>query len=446
MAGPYYVDSNATGSNDGTSKTNAWTSWWTNNPTLAAGEIVYYAHNHEEGNVAAAKTLTGPTAGEPAYLYSINFSTDVYTPGAQLKTTGGAYQLLVTNAVNAYGIVFESGATTTSAMSLTGGASDKEPQHIDCTYKTGSSGTVVVTQMRRLINPTRDLTNDSSGASNAVWRIATGYRQLEIIGGSVINATNRTGSTAKYLQNSEDDAIGQIVISGHDLSALPSACEILDAGAASSGNISFNNCKLPSTYTVPSTAIAGSMHFEFWQCQNGENDRLGMDIYELCGTIKDSITAGASTVYLTGTNGAVVDDGNGSTQAFSWVMASSAYCFKDKPLYSPWIYLWNDTTGTRNFDLYVGAGETLDDKEVWAECEYLGTTGSEQFSLATTKAGPVTAAATITTTGGTWNATVTEEYYLRNTVTVNEKGLVRVRAGVGGTSKTIYINPKIIAS
>lgn len=441
MAGPFYVDSNATGTNAGTSWTNAWTSFWSL-PSLAAGEIVYVASNHVEASVAANKTLTGPTSGEPAYVYSCTSGTTTYAAGAQVKTTGGSYNLSIDGSFAIYGVTFQAGSVNFTL------AADNNEYGIlhSCTLK-GASGFTITANGFDFVDCVFDCTNDGAAASAAVLIMNAGTTGVKrIIGGSFANMTNRTGTNACLFSGSGGAAAVSVFVSGMDLSSAPSSCEIWN-GADSSISLTLENCKMPATYTLiraAVTSVSGSI--SLWNCENADStsERVAYAKSDIAGTITYS-----KSVYMTDANAATAADGAGGTQSFSWLMVSentTAEVNLAGPLTTPWVYANVSSTGSKNLDVYFGAAETLDDGEVWVEFEYLGTAGVEKFSRYSTEKVPAASATTYATTGGTWSGTVTSAYYARAAITVNETGLARARVCVGATSKTIYVNPRLIVS
>jgi hypothetical protein len=444
MAGPFYVDSevNAGGTPDGLSWAAAFDSFWSL-PTLASGEIVYVASRHVEPSVGGNKTLTCPTSGAPALIYSVTTNTTTYAPGAQVKTTGGNYTLTIDGAHAVYGVTFEAGYAGTNAVAFISD-NNEYGTHYGCTYKGASGFQVIFSGIVQIILPTIDLANDSSGASNPILSCSPNGQAGEttIIGGAVTNATNRTGTTAALFTTGS--SVSAVRWMGGDLSALPSACE-LHYGGATLTAVTLENCKMPSTYTLLRSAISGATgpSITLVNCENADStsERIAYKYSGEFGTIDYE-----KTVVMTDTNKATADDGAGGTQDFSWKMVSTAGCTRHQPLASPWFYVPITSTGSKNLDVYFGAAETLDNEEIAIEVQYLGTSGVELFTHVSSGVVANAAAGTYATTGGTWAATVTEEYYARQTVAINEVGLARARAVVGAASKTIYVNPRIIVS
>ena len=76
-----YVDSNATGSNNGTNWGNAYTTLQAGLTAWTTSDILWVAHNHSE-TFASSNTLTSVNSGRlhPCVLYRVNSGTDLYDP------------------------------------------------------------------------------------------------------------------------------------------------------------------------------------------------------------------------------------------------------------------------------------------------------------------------------------------------------------------------------
>src|SRR5210317_30060 len=83
----YYVDSNATGLNDGSSWTDAWTSI-ASATSVAAGDDVLVADNHYQGMYPLPQFANGDP-NNPIRLISSNKTSGSYSAGATLEGVGG---------------------------------------------------------------------------------------------------------------------------------------------------------------------------------------------------------------------------------------------------------------------------------------------------------------------------------------------------------------------
>ena len=444
MAGPYYVDSGAGGTNAGTSWTDAFTSFWSLTG-LASGEIVYVASRHVEANVAAHKTLTLPTSGQPVYLYSVTTGTTTYAAGAHVKSTGGAYSITIDGSGEFHGFKFTVG-TGGAVLSMVADGNERG-RCVSCTYVIGAAAQIALAGNNYdHINCVIDLAADTAGSSNSIVTVYAIARDINFINLTISNGGNRTGASARLWAPSSTQSQAIVRWDGCDFNSLTSACEML-YGSSILGT-EFTNCKMPSAWTVLNSAITNnSAPVDFWGCENTEASSVRVSFHRrmFSGAIDHDLT-----VYMSDANAASSDDGTGSTVAHSWKMVSedtAAECDQSNTLYTPWIYTKVTSTGSKTFTVYVGAAETLDNAEVWVEFAYLGTSGVEVFSRVSTERVANATPATYGTTGGTWNGTVTSSYPITSgSVTVNETGLARARVHVGATSKTVYVNPKLLVA
>ena len=75
-----YVDDTATGANDGSSETDAWTSFLSSDGAgTSAGDIIRVAHTHDEIISGSSNPdWSGGTNANPIRIISVDFSDDSY--------------------------------------------------------------------------------------------------------------------------------------------------------------------------------------------------------------------------------------------------------------------------------------------------------------------------------------------------------------------------------
>jgi hypothetical protein len=403
------------------------------NAFTTAGNIIYVGDDHNDPNKAAAWALVGPSSGAAITIISADRTnaTPTYKVGTgnQMSSLGGAYDITLNGAFRCFGILLNSGKRI-----ILDSDANEASRFVSCTFKPAQAQYLQASSVSLFMgfyNCTIDLGNDASTADSAIIVSGAGGRYL-FFGGSVTNATYRTAATCVFLTS----GYNKTEFYGFDLSALSSACEITGSQTAR-----FIGCKMPATWTA-SQAGTYLIENQFYGCLAGA---LGDRVTTKLDFSEGSITTDTG---VTLDSGATSDDGVGGTQQFSLKAVTNSYCHETQFIATDWIYAWNDTTGSRNLDIYVGAGETLDNAEIWAEYLYLGTDDSEQYSFETTQRVNNAAAATYGTTGGAWSGAgaPTEEYYLRSAVTINEKGWVMGRVCVGKASLTAWVDPRIVLS
>lgn len=105
----FFVDSGASGANDGTSKTDAWV-LIESAESVAGGSEVHASHTHAE-STAGSMTLSfsNSALNNPVIIKSVDFSDDSYTPGASVTRTGVGNDILIAPTGTRYfGISFNS--------------------------------------------------------------------------------------------------------------------------------------------------------------------------------------------------------------------------------------------------------------------------------------------------------------------------------------------------
>ena len=247
-----YVDSNAVGANDGSSWANAYTTLQAGLTNWTTSDIIWIAHDSAESS-GSSVTLTCPVDTEllPVPIYRVNSGTDLYDPPpfdltdtAQITTTSSAAQIRFTFHTKMYGIRFDGGGNFNNS-------GDYQIYLEDCDIEIGGGSTGGIT-----VYP-----GGSIYKNCYIRRTTTGVVQF---------ATGTNGRVLKFISCTLNflGVISSGLIAGGgtfpaninfidcNLSALPSATVLVDTSTLSSGgsfndqNVTFNNCKLPSSYVI----------------------------------------------------------------------------------------------------------------------------------------------------------------------------------------------------
>jgi hypothetical protein len=241
-----------------------------------------------------------------------------------------------------------------------------------------------------------------------------------------------------------------IEISGCDLSALSSDCELLGGGAQYWRAV-FSHCKMPSTYALQASAptyLYATANLV--NCANADAPaelRTSDSRGELNASHADE---GAGYVYRS-------SGGSVETIAGAWLVTTTSYAREGAPFYTPWMYGTLSTTGSKTFTICVvsnsgggGTSNKFTDAELWMELEYLGTSNGGKWAYANDRRTINATAADQASDSSTWNGTgpsFTNKQKLDCTVTVNEEGLYRARVCIAKASVTssnyLYIDPKV---
>lgn len=104
----WYVNSGATGANNGTAATDAWTSITSaNSANISAGDLVYVHATHVQADGVTTWALPSSNARNPAIFLSVDFNSSfAYATGAQALNNTGANELSLSGYGNFYGFHF----------------------------------------------------------------------------------------------------------------------------------------------------------------------------------------------------------------------------------------------------------------------------------------------------------------------------------------------------
>lgn len=442
-----YVNSAATGNNDGTSKTDAWTSIESALTNAAAGERVFIASTHDEagGAIGANKIYTpaNGTAAGPVKLLSINWTTGVLEYGSQFKFASG-YYVTIRGFAYWYGCIFDTG-NSTLGTSIQDGSNPVAVILENCKLKISSASSTTYF----LIGPSSASTIDDHsvklidplfefGNAGQHIRLACGINEFSgnaanLISGATIPTILFKSGTGSQLNTN---------ISGIDFSSISTTLFNL-SNASGCGLVKVQNCKLNASVTLQDATIAGpgGQVVNFCNCDSDATN-YRMEHYKYQGSIKTE-----TTTVLTG--GA--SDG---TTTISWNMTTLAtgpsFAF---PLESPEIAIWNETTGsakTVTVEILHDSVTNLTDADVWLEVSYLGTSGYPLGSrISDRKADILATAVDQTDSSATWTTTgLTNPNTQKLSVsfTPQEKGYFQAKVVVAKENYTVYVDPKLTVS
>jgi hypothetical protein len=448
MAG-HYVRSGATGSNNGSSWANAFTTLEAAFAAGGAGDVFYVAHDHQENKAASGNwILTSPgTVSDPCYVLSCDDTAEPPTAlltGAVIDLKTGNYTFTITGSAYYYGITFATTPNSSSCDMYLGNSTQFAMIFDRCNLALngGNSGSffflVAAAATTNIDDHCIKLKNCMFTFSHASQYILPVGCRMDWLNGSV----DSSGTAPITLFVLPTANASQITIEGVDLSKVTGTLFDVDAASVPCTNIRLANCKLGDNVTIANTITGqGGAQILMDNCDSGDTN-YRMEHYKYQGSIKTETT-------IVKASGA--SDG---TTPHSWKMASLAtgptFAF---PLESPWIAQWNDSTGsskTATIEIVHDSATDLTDGDVWIEVEYLGTSGSPIASLADDrKAGYLTAAADQAASSATWTTTGLTNpntQAISVSFTPQEKGFIKARVMLAKANYTIYVDPLITVS
>ncbi len=387
--GPYYGNSAATGTGDGSSKANAFTDLVAFLQTVQAdpGATIYLAKTSVMDYAAETIFSANSSGNQSAQrLISLDFSTDQQSDGATLRTTGnGGHNLKFENSWYTEGIKMISGvgATDNAQIRLANGYNSHQ-KHVRPVLQFASTGASTFS-----IGETGEATleiEDPTFKWNNPGSKFVDEARLTITGGGF-------DPTTVVPTNLIDDRRKAMTFKDFDLSALVGTT--LTSNAASSVDVWFTRCKMPSAYTVaPAQSYTNKL-------------RVGIFDSTSDGTIHPDTYLHGSLGSHTSDTGLFVTsmDGAGGIKHSLKVVTGPnvdwARPFECLPI-SAWNEIVNaDITATVH-GIINGATLPTDD-EVFGRFEFLGNAGSTLGKPVSTRRRATVAAAPLAADTAHWN-------------------------------------------
>ena len=433
----YYVWSGATGTNAGTSWTNAYTAFGSAVTAATVGGDVILVHYTHQENVSAATTYT---FGASVNVISVDKdSSDAPT----VMGTGGwighntISRIIAFNSgaarVSLYGITVRTATTTSTTLSIVGNRGHWEINSVYFWHGSSNAGSDFIVGSTTAATFIRfvNCTFRFGGASQSL--ILRGGR-FEFDGCTVSSAG--TAPSILFDDNSSGPSNPDVKLIGCDLSYVTGT--LLGNCEYASRTIQVIQCKLGANVTPLGTQtytnkMSGAVYL--FDCSSGDTHGL-FGYYDAFG----SCVSDTGIYYTTG------------AAAQSWKITTTANCSYYTPFTSPFVDFYN--TGTSSITPYFeilrdGSTTAYQNDEVWGEFFIKSTSGSTQstpyndrMALLGTPANQASGAGTGSWTGeaaSAWSGKIDSG----SAVTPAEVGAIRGRVVVGEPSITVYVDPQV---
>jgi hypothetical protein len=435
----YYVWSGATGSNNGSSWANAFTTLTTAFATEAAGDTLYVAHDHAESTAGSLTLTSSGTSVNPTKVVCVDRGGSVPPVSADRRATAqvsatGAVNITFVGSTHYDGIIFNAGSGSTGATQIIVGTVTGVVMRFDnCSLRIGNAFNVGSNNIQ-FGSPTAggqlvELNNTTVSFGHVLNNITTYARLIWRNTASAL-----LGSIPTLLFTVGAARGGSVECLGVDLSAAGSGKTIADTGNSQGAAYRFVDCKLDAAVTKSTVPGAyGAPDIDFVRCgASGVN--YTVQRHRITGLLTEETT-------IVRTGGAT--DG---TTPLAWKIVTTSTCTYSLPFECPAIAIWNDTVGsavTATIEGIWGGGAVPNDDDVWLDVEYLGDASSPQASFVNDgKANLLASAAGQTSSSATWGGSTTK-FKLAVTFTPQQKGWIYARVKCAKASSTFYIDPLV---
>lgn len=436
----HYVWSGATGTGDGSSWANAYTTLLAAIAAGAGGDTYYLADDHFETSAATFSINAKGTLGTPDIFLCVKrvggsvppvaadlVNANAGTGCAIIQTTAGT--LNVNGFYYARGLYIRSGqgSTGSASVGIGGGANGSFNVLERCLLEVATTNASSFLTLgngnaeTHLMNVTVSWNGQFQGitlGNNLYWHNDAG-----------VPAALNAGTFYAFFRVANGH---YAELSGLDLSAFAS---IFDGNGGNGWQpiVHMENCK------IQASPAFHPQFFGFW-------DMIGCDVggdiahnerHDQCGALTtEEVVVRASGAAINGTS-------------FSWKLASTAVCNEPQFFETFEIEVECLVVGSpKTFTLHtLTDGVTLDNSKVWVHLEYLGTAGATISSIASSHR-PTILDAAVNYTGESAAGWVTTglaapvAQKMAVTFTPQKAGLVRAVVRVGAPSLTMWVDPQ----
>lgn len=441
----YYVWSGAGGANNGTSWTDAYTSFASAvNAASSSGDVIK-VHKAHAGIITATTTYTFAADVSVIVVDKDNSDALAVMDGTTgyLGNTTTSYYLTFAGGykVYFYGICARSGGTGNVYLQFTG--TDNGHFELDNCYlywgTTGNNSLILFGGEGATISSYTKLI-DTDLRFGHINQSIEARSKLEITGGSIISA----GSAPSTLFKQSTAQSDTVKLNGVDLSHITGT--LIGSHSLKSREYVFENCVLSETVTVLASQTPsnlGSASSILYNCSSGD-EHYHIAHYDAFG----------ETIVSTGIYANDGAEWNLSSDKYSWKITTTAYCSYYTPYVTPWIRQYHD--GTSAIIPYLeclrdnSSGAVFQNDEVWGEFSYQGTSGYTLGTVVNDRMALLGSPAdqTASSKGASdWTGeTGTAGYFKLNptaTITPAEIGNLSARVCVGEPSISVYVDPQI---
>lgn len=442
----FYLKSSATGSANGSSWANAFTTLASAIVAMSAGDTLYISPTHDE-TTASAVTYTFPgTVASPNQVLCVQENTPptTVTTGAIIKTTQGANgrNMTIRGSVYVQGVEFAPSWNAPNAFYASLNLADavgNRQIYKNCVLNSNnhnhSSSRITIASI-----------GNSSGGS--VVRLddctirtypGTSAGGVEITGEVLINGGEyENANSALFIARNSSTRGVRLQVRGMSMTSAGASSALLDITQMSPGqSYDFINCSVGSgvAFTTGTQANPGG-RARFYSVDSA-GSVIRSEEYTMYGSSRLD-----TAVYLTG--GAT--DG---TTPHSMRLATNSNANEENPYRSQLIAIWNETVDspiTVSMEFLQDAAANANNSALWIDVFAMTTAGSTTTTrYSTRRATILTTPSALTTSAASWVQSMSQPKPQKCSVTLTprKKGFIYVEAFLGSQNAIVYANPAI---
>ena len=435
----YYVYSGASGSGDGSSWANAYTTLAGALSGKSAGTTYYVAHDHSESSASAVSLAFPGTPSNPDYVICVNragsvppVSADIQTSPSAVLATSSSATWAVSGSVYFFGVDVQ--ANNNVGIAKTAG---NKQYWKDCRIWLTHSGSVELDMF-----PSSVANSSTLDWRNVVVKFTDSFTTGIHTGGGYFRWRDTPSGAIDPASGGFPTTLfatlfvgTNVLLKNLDLSALGSGKTIFP-GATLPSEYQMINCQLGASVTIGTNPTSPGAKIDAVECDSGTGF-THEEHYDYAGSVITETSVVRSGGFTSGGVGK------------SLKMTSTANVSRFLPLESPPIYFFNTSTGsakTLSISI-VSDGVTLKDTECWVDIDYMGSSSYAIGTLASDGVDVLNAGtAQASDSGSTWGGSLgspVKQSLSPASVTPQLDGVYRAIVRLAKPSTTVYIDPLI---
>jgi len=417
----YYVDSNATGLNSGTSWTDAWTNL-SSSIIASSGDTVLVASDHNEVTDSATYRYATGSIQAPVCITSVNKATGAYTKGAAVRQSNAAGDIILDGNAKFSGLELTAPRNFTFAQNETTKCFDCDfirTSNANASFGFGSNNSESAVYFESC------LFDSSVTPSTRLFGFSRDFQSINFRNCSFVTNNETTFHIFGNFTS------GTINFFDCDLSQVPA----ISGDYRAAYTLNATRCSIPSAWSLMATALS-PFQINLFDCDSG------------------TITAGSYGVRQRSTYGSVdrvnthyrSSGANDGTTDYSLKLTTDSTARENAAWVRSIPIVKTVESGSNTITVYVASNATLNDDDFWIEVsspsEESSATARGKFR--STQALPNATPSALSTDSSSWTGSgVGTVQKVDVAINPTISGTVAVAFCLAKPSTTVYVDPKI---